>query len=68
MGTSLASPPVADPFPVHVATAQPGRHAGLPALVTTGPMTVGIVAFGTIALVLVVATRGRLGYVPPALS
>ncbi len=44
-------------------------HAGVNAslsvmpVLPSGPMSVGVVAFGLIALVLLVTTRGRLGYV-----
>ena len=47
-------------------------HAGINASLSivpatsTGPMVVGIVAFGTIAIALLIATRGRLGLAPPA--
>jgi len=48
-------------------------HAGINAslsmvpVLPSGPMSTGIIAFGAIAIALVVATRGRLGYDPQAL-
>ncbi len=47
-------------------------HAGINAsrslvpILPSGPMSVGVVAFGSIALVLIASTRGRLGYGPAA--
>ena len=47
-------------------------HAGINASLSivpassVAPMVVGIVAFGSIAVVLLIATRGRLGYTPAA--
>jgi membrane protease YdiL (CAAX protease family) len=49
-------------------------HAGINASLSivpassSAPMAVGIVAFGAIAMVLLIATRGRLGFDPTAVA